>query len=217
MNLVKTWACISLASLAAIASTRALADEPGWYGGANIGRSSATIDDPRITSGLARAGLASASIANKDRDNAYKIYGGYQFNQYIGLEGGYFDLGKFGFAANTQPLGTLTGNTRLNGFNLDVVGMLPLSDSFAALGRVGINNAQTRDSFTGTGAVNITNPNPSKRETNYKLGVGMQYAFNDALAVRAEIERYRVNDAIGNKGHVDVFSIGLVYRFGGKM
>ena len=216
MNLVKTSAFISLASLAAIASTCALADETGWYGGANVGRSSATIDDPRITSGLASSGLSTTAIANRDRSTAYKIYGGYQFNKYIGLEGGYFDLGKFGFTANTLPLGTLNGNIRLRGFNLDAVGTLPLTDRFSALGRIGINNAQARDSFTGTGAVNVANPNPSKRDTNYKLGVGVQYAFNDALAMRAEIERYRVNDAIGNRGHVDVFSVGLVYSFGGK-
>lgn len=216
MNLVKISAVISLASVAAVASTCALADDTGWYGGANIGRSNATIDNARITSGLAGAGLRTTSIANRDRDTAYKIYGGYQFNKYIGLEGGYFDLGKFGFTANTLPLGTLNGNIRLRGFNGDAVGTLPLSEKFSALGRIGFNNAQARDSFTGTGAVNVTNPNPSKRDTNYKLGVGVQYAFNDALAMRAEIERYRINDAIGNRGDVDVFSVGLTYRFGGK-
>ena len=216
MKLARTSALIGFASLAAIASNCALADETGWYGGANIGRSSATIDNARITSGLASSGLSTTSIADRDRDTAYKIYGGYQFNKYIGLEGGYFDLGKFGFTANTLPLGTLNGTTRMRGFNLDAVGTLPLSEKFSALGRIGINNAQTRDAFTGTGAVNVTNSNPSKRDTNYKLGVGLQYAFNDALAMRGEIERYRVNDAIGNKGHVDVFSVGLVYSFGGK-
>jgi OmpA-OmpF porin, OOP family len=216
MNLVKTLAVISLASMAAIASTFAIADETGWYAGANVGRSKATIDDPRITSGLAGVGLATTSISDRDRDTDYKIYGGYQINKYFGIEGGYFDLGKFGFTANTLPLGTLNGNIRLRGLNLDAVGTLPLTDRFSALGRVGINNAQARDSFTGTGAVNVTNPSPSKRDTNYKLGIGVQYAFTDALAMRAEIERYRVNDAIGNRGNVDVFSVGLVYRFGGK-
>ena len=216
MKLAKTSALIGFASLAVIASSTALADEAGWYGGANIGRSSATIDDPRITSGLASTGLATTSIANRDRDSSYKIYGGYQFNKYIGLEGGYFDLGKFGFTANTLPLGSLDGNIRLRGFNLDAVGTFPLSEKFSALGRVGINNAQARDTFRGTGAVNVANPNPSKRDTNYKLGVGVQYAFNDELAMRGEIERYRINDAIGNRGNIDVFSLGLIYRFGGK-
>ena len=216
MKIARTSALISLASLAVLASSAVVADDSGWYGGANIGRSSATIDNARITSGLASSGLNTTSIANRDRDTAYKIYGGYQFNPYIGLEGGYFDLGKFGFKANTLPLGTLDGNIRLRGVNLDAVGTLPLSEKFSALGRIGINHAQARDSFMGTGVVNVTNPNPSKRDTNYKLGVGMQYAFNDALVMRAEIERYRINDAIGNRGHVDVVSIGLVYRFGGK-
>jgi OmpA-OmpF porin, OOP family len=216
MNLLKTSAVISLASMAAIANTVAIADETGWYAGANVGRSKATIDDPRITSGLASVGLATTSISDRDRHTDYKIYGGYQINKYFGIEGGYFDLGKFGFTANTLPLGTLNGNIRLRGLNLDAVGTLPLTDRFSALGRVGINNAQARDSFAGTGAVNVTNPSPGKRDTNYKLGVGVQYAFTDALAMRAEIERYRVNDAIGNRGNVDVFSVGLVYRFGGK-
>ncbi len=216
MNFVKMSTAIGLASVAAVTSTCALADEGGWYGGANIGQSQATVDDARITSGLASRGLTTTSILDNNRATSYKIYGGYQFNKYLGLEGGYFDLGKFGFTANTSPLGSLSGNILLRGFNLDAVGTLPLSEKFSVLGRIGINNAQASDSFTSTGAVNIGNPSPSKRETNYKLGVGMQYAFSDALAMRAEIERYRINDAIGNKGDVDMLSLGLVYRFGGK-
>jgi OOP family OmpA-OmpF porin len=44
----------------------------------------------------------------------------------------------------------------------------------------------------------------------------LQYAFTENVAMRLEAERYRINDAVGNKGDVDLFSIGLVYRFGGK-
>ncbi len=205
-----------LATLAAGVGPSAIAQDQGWYGGANIGRSAATIDDARITSGLASGGLATSSISDRDRSTGFKLYGGYQFHRNFALEGGYFDLGKFGYTANTIPAGTLDGNIKLKGFNLDAVGILPITDRFSALGRVGLNYAQARDSFTGTGAVNVTNPNPSKSGTNYKLGLGLQYAFTEALGMRAEVERYRVNDAVGNKGHVDLFSVGLVYRFGGK-
>lgn len=206
----------AFAALAAGASPWALADDLGWYGGANVGRSAATIDDGRITSGLAAGGLGTSSISNRDRSTGFKLYGGYQFNRNFALEGGYFDLGRFGYTANTVPAGTLDGNIKLKGFNLDAVGILPITDRLSALGRVGLNYAQARDSFSGTGAVSVTNPSPSKSGTNYKLGVGLQYAFTEALGMRAEVERYRVNDAIGNKGHVDLFSLGLVYRFGGK-
>lgn len=34
--------------------------------------------------------------------------------------------------------------------------------------------------------------------------------------MRVEAERYRINDAIGNKGDIDMLSVGLIYRFGAK-
>ena len=45
-------------------------------------------------------------------------------------------------------------------------------------------------------------------------GKGRQYDFTPSLGLRLEAERYRVNDAVGNKGDVDLVSLGLVYRFG---
>jgi OOP family OmpA-OmpF porin len=77
-----------------------------------------------------------------------------------------------------------------------------------------VNYAEADDSFYRTGAVNVTNPNPSKNETNYKFGAGIKYDINESLGMRAEAERYRINDAVGNRGDIDLFSVGLVYRFG---
>ncbi len=216
MRFAKTSVSLGLAALAALASPLASAEGLGWYGGANIGRSAATIDDARISSSLLGSGFTSSTISNDDRDTAYKIYGGYQLNRNFAIEGGYFDLGNFGYSATTVPAGTLNGNIRLRGLNLDLVGIVPITDKFSAFGRAGLNYAQARDSFRGTGAVFVANPNPSKYGTNYKFGVGLQYAFTDALAMRVEAERYRADDAVGNKGHIDVASVGLIYRFGGK-
>lgn len=33
--------------------------------------------------------------------------------------------------------------------------------------------------------------------------------------MRAEAERYRINDAVGNHGDIDLFSLGVVFGFGG--
>lgn len=216
MKLVKASGALSLLALAVIASPFAMADDAGWYVGANAGQSRAKIDDARITSGLLGSGFATTSISDDDRSTGYKVFGGYQINKNFALEGGYFDLGKFGFNANTVPAGTLNGNIKLRGLNLDAVGILPITEKFSAFGRAGVNYAQAKDSFSGTGAVGVLNPNPSTRGANYKLGLGVQYAFTDALAMRAEVERYRINDAVGNKGDVDLISVGLVYHFGGK-
>lgn len=212
----RTSGTLGLMAAALLTSPLAAAEDAQWYGGINIGQSRAKIDDPRITRSLLSGGFTGVSILDDDRDTGYKLYGGYQFNRNFALEGGYFDLGKFGFTATTVPAGTLNGNIRLRGFNLDAVGILPITEKFSALGRVGVNYAEARDHFSGTGAVNVSNPNPSKRDTNYKYGLGVQYAFTESLAMRVEAERYRINDAIGNKGDVDLISVGLLYRFGGK-
>lgn len=216
MKSAKTSVTLGLMALATVASSGAMAADAGWYGGINAGQSRATIDDERITRNLLGSGFTGVSIVDDEKDTGYKLYGGYKFNRNFALEGGYFDLGKFGFTATTVPAGTLTGSIKLRGFNLDAVGILPITEKLSALGRVGINYAEAKDTFSGTGAVNVLNPNPSKRDTNYKYGLGMQYDFTESLGMRVEAERYRINDAVGNKGDVDLFSIGLVYLFGGK-
>lgn len=216
VTFAKASAALSLLALAVMASPTALADDAGWYIGGNAGQSRATIDNDRITRNFLSAGFATNSIHDDNRHFGYKLYGGYQFNPYFALEGGYFDLGKFGYTATTTPAGTLNGTIALKGVNLDVVGLWPITEKFSLFGRVGVNYAKAQDNFVGTGAVQVGNPNPSARSTNYKFGVGAQYALTESLAVRAEIERYRINDAIGNKGDIDMISAGLVYRFGQK-
>lgn len=217
MQAVKANRALGLMALALIVSPMAAADDTnGWYVGGNAGRSFATIDDDRIRARLLGAGAASVAIEDDDRSTAYKAFGGYQFNRNFAVEGGYFDLGSFGYRATTVPAGTLTGEAKIRGLNLDLVGILPLSEKFSAFGRVGLTHAKTTDRFRGTGVLSTSNSNPSTTDTNYKFGAGLQYAVTDNFALRAEIERYRVNDAVGNKGDVDLASIGLVYRFGGK-
>jgi OOP family OmpA-OmpF porin len=205
---------LGLAVLAAIASQCAIADDSGWYVGGNVGQSRAKIDDPRITAQLLGAGLATTSIVDDNRHAGYKLFGGYQINKNFAIEGGYFNLGQFGFVAATAPPGTLTGNIKLQGVNLDGVGTLPITEKLSIFGRLGVNYAQARDTFSSTGYVTVPNPNPSKNQFNYKFGAGLQYAFTDALAMRLEAERYRINDAVGNRGDIDLYSLGLIYRFG---
>ena len=217
MNFTKTSIALALGSLAALAAPLAGAQEAtGWYAGANVGRSAATIDDARITSGLANQGLGGIAISNDDRATGYKVFGGYQFNPWFGIEGGFVDLGNFGYRASTVPAGTLSGDMGVKGFNLDLVGTLPLGGGWSALGRVGATSMRASDSFAATGAVRTpyADAHPSQRSNGFKAGVGVSYAFTPSLSVRLEAERYRLKDAVGNRGDVDLLSVGLVYRFG---
>lgn len=204
-----------LFAVSAMSVSTAMAAENDWYVGANIGQSKANIDDKRITEFLTANGFSS-SIKDNDKSFAGKFYSGYNLNQNFSVEFGYFNLGNLGYFATTTPQGTLDGNMKVSGLNLDLVGTLPVTKNLSAFGRFGVTHAHTRDRFVGTGAVNVINPNPRSSDNNLKAGIGLQYAFTDNLSVRGEFERYRINDAVSNRGDVDMISVGLVYRFGAK-
>ena len=216
MKLVRTVGALALVGFAAVSGQAAVAAESGWYGGLGVGLSQANIADDRIRSELQGSGLTMTTIDEDDRDVGYKLYGGYKFNKNFAVEGGYFNLGKFGFTANTTPAGSLTGTGKFQGLNLDLVGILPFTEKFSAFGRAGYIYTEAKDTFSGTGAVTVTNPNPKKSEGSYKYGLGLQYDLTRSLGLRAEWERYRVNDAVGNKGDIDMALIGLVYTFGDR-
>jgi len=214
---VKTLGTLALAGCAAMMTipSATAAEDSGLYFGGNIGQSRAKIDNARITRGLTGAGLTTTSIVDDKLGLGYKVFGGYQINRYFALEGGWFDLGRFGFTSTTVPAGTLNGRLKVWGANLDAVGMLPITEQFSAFGRFGVTYAQTRDNFTSTGAVAArANPNPKKRAWNYKFGAGLEYDFVPSFGMRIEAERYRISDAVGNRGDIDLYSAGLVYRFG---
>jgi OmpA-OmpF porin, OOP family len=187
----------------------------GIYLGLSAGESKARIDSERIRQGLLDQGLSTSTLTEDSRDTGYKAYIGIPIHPNWAVEAGYFDLGRFGFNATTAPVGGLTGSAQIRGLNLDLVGFLPITERWSLMGRVGAAYAQTQDRFSGTGAVAVTDLSPSRRETNYKYGFGTQYAFTPALSLRLEAERYRVNDAVGHRGDVDLFTLGLIYRFGG--
>lgn len=193
----------------------AAADYAAWYGGFGLGTSRARIDDGRITSQLLGGGFTTTAITDDNRDTAWKLIAGYKFNRYFSLEGGYFKLGEFGFTATTSPPGSLIGKINLQGVNFDAIGMVPIVEDVSVFGRLGLQYAQAKDNFTGTGSVVVANSTPNKSAANYKLGVGVQYDLTDSAGLRGEWERYRINDGVGNKGDIDVLSVGLVFLFGG--
>jgi OOP family OmpA-OmpF porin len=207
---------LALAGLGPLLAAPALAQQEGgyFYGGLSLGASRAEIDQQRIANSLLGAGLTLNGFNADERGKHYKLFGGYQMNRYLGVEAGFFDLGRFGFNASTTPPGTLDGSIRLRGFNLDLVATLPLTERLSALGRVGVTSVQARDNFSGSGAVTVLNPNPSQRSTQPKIGAGLQYEFSPSFLARLEAEHHRVNDAVGNRGSVNTLSVGLVFPFG---
>ena len=154
------------------------------------------------------------SFTNDTKDRGFKLFVGKQLNQYFAIEGGYFDLGKYTFRGTTAAGGVIAGENRYRGVNLDLVGQLPLSQRISLLGRIGGQYTRTGTSFAGSAIAVPSNRYSGDSDFGPKAGVGLEYKFSEALAVRAEAERSRVKDGLGQRGNVDLFSIGLVYKLG---
>jgi len=215
MNMMKTASLLGLAGFALINTSMAMAEDSGFYIGGNVGQSVSHLDESGMTNRVAGPGLSITSVNRDNRDIGYKLYGGYQANDYFSLESGWFDLGRHNFTSTTTPAGSLLGKIKVRGVNLDALLRLPLTDQFSVFGRGGMTYAQTRDSFSTTGALALpANPNPNKWAWNPKYGVGLDYNLTRSFGIRAEAERYRINDAVGGKGNIDLFSLGMTYRFG---
>jgi OOP family OmpA-OmpF porin len=199
---------IGLAMLGSTLSGQAMAQWMPGYVGANIGRTTSNFDNAPGTTPPAALTLT----GEDDRERGVKVYGGWQFHRNFAVEAGVYDLGRFDYSYGA-PGGTISGNTRYRGLNLDLVGIVPFSDRFSGFARVGgtytwaRSNVGTTGVFTGGGS-------RRERDADWKYGVGLEYAFTPSWALRAEWERYHLEDPARGRGRVDMASIGVVYRFG---
>lgn len=216
MNLAQIAAACGATLLVGVAASPVFAGDSRWYLGGNYGTTDVTIDEEQIIENLRSDGFTTTRFSDDEHDRGHKFFAGYQLNRHLAVEGGYFDLGSFNFTANTQPPGSLFGKIEVDGFNLDLVGFLPLQERLSVFARIGANHAKTQGRLFTTGAVNVAEPSFSERETNHKFGLGVQWALNQAAALRIEAERYRIDDGFGEQGDVDMFSLGLVVRLGAE-
>jgi OOP family OmpA-OmpF porin len=214
MNHSTSVRAMAMGGLGLLATVACAQDQPYAYGGISAGQSSMNQEEARIADRQLGPGLTVTNFHQDKRDNAYKAFGGYQFNPYYALEAGYFYLGDRKVGADTSPEGTLSGRVKSQGWNADLLGFMPLGEAFSLFGRVGAQYAKTTARFVGTGAVVPLLPSPSKGQLSAKFGAGLQYAVSSSFLVRGEWERYRIADAMGNHNGVNVVSLGLVFPFG---
>jgi OmpA-OmpF porin, OOP family len=205
----------TLALVTTLAAPVTLAQDAGWYTGFNIGRSRSDVDGAAIVSGLNSAGFATNSFDKDKREIGWKGLAGYKFSPRIAVEGSYFDLGTFSFSAGTQPPAGQRADINLRGFGLDVVGNLGLTESLSLIGRAGVHSMRVGQVFgTNMPAGGFVDSND--RSARGKVGLGLQYQVTDAVAFRAEMERYWLPNNLTTTRYADMASVGLVFTFGVK-
>ncbi len=188
-----------------------------WYVGASAGQSDIKFDNAAQSDQFLDLGFTNPSTVSNTKDTGYRAFGGYQLHKYIAIEAAYVDLGRFSFRTDVTPRGSLSGSTRIDGFELSAVGTIPLGDRLGLFARVGALSAETRTAYTGGGSIEtlIGGDTQKKRSTELVYGAGAMYNINKNLSVRGEWSRYEKLGDIYTGGRTDanLYSLGLVYRF----
>lgn len=190
---------IAVAPLAASLGAHAQhpAGTTGFYGGIGAGRTDTDI------------GTAGIAGSTDKKDNAWKVFGGYQFNQNFAVEGGYADLGR---ASVVGTQGGVPASAALDSevWQAAAVGSLPLSPQFALTGKLGLAYADTDT----TGNIGGAAFGGSDTKTAPTYGLGIRYDINKSFGVRGEWERFRLGSAgLGSKNDSDLYSVSAVFRF----
>lgn len=169
----------------------------GFYGGLGAGRSDTEIGT---------AGIAGSIDKN---DTAWKIFGGYQFNQSFAVEGGYVDLGKASIVGS-QGGAPAAASLDAQIWQASAVGSLPLTPQVALTGKLGLAYADT-DTSGSIGGVAFGG-NDTKVAPTY--GLGMRYDITKTFGVRGEWERFRIgSNGLGDKNDSDLYSVSAVFRY----
>lgn len=169
----------------------------GFYGGLGAGRTD--ID-------IGTAGIAGSTDKN---DTAWKIFGGYQFNQNLAVEGGYVDLGKAS-VVGTQGGAPASATLDAQVWQAAAVGSLPLNPQIALTGKLGLAYADTDTSGSIGGAA--FGGSDSKVAPTY--GFGLRYDVTKTFGIRGEWERFVLGSAgLGSKNDADLYSLNAIFRF----
>ncbi len=185
-----------------------------WYMAGSIGQSDFKGGKSDIDNALTSAGVTGLSSRLDDKDTAYKLQVGYRFTPNLAVEGGYVDLGKLKYMASFTG-GTGRAEIKATGWNLAVVGSLPLGQDFSLFGKLGMIDAKVEANVFATGAGGAASAGVSDTSWKGHWGFGLDYAVNQKMAIRAEIERFSKlgdNNTTG-EGDVDLLSLGVVFKF----
>lgn len=194
-----------LLAVVVLAGGRPLVAEPsGWEVGLKFGRSSLEQsfgEQQRHKSFDDRAGASAVEIA-------------YFFNEYVGVQAGYSELGTFRGTGSSCPFDPRTCRETLalfapaaveaevTGWSLAVIPSWPFTERLAAYGKLGVFD---RDTELSSDVELIGGGRDFDRlsGTDLLTGVGLRYRFGKGLGTLVEYQRAELDSA----------TLGLTWRF----
>jgi OOP family OmpA-OmpF porin len=180
MNSTKYFASAVLLSTVISAPIAAHAAQPGFYAGLGLGQGDDLVLDQTQT--------------------AFKMFGGYNFNRFIGMELSYVDLGN----NYTDYYGT---SFTQDGLSYEIVLNLPVSPTIDLFAKYGLYSWTVSSNYYYYNGYNYYYSSTSGTNDDYGFGISAQIA--PRLWVRGEYQKYM--DVAG--GDVSMVSASIAYHF----
>jgi OOP family OmpA-OmpF porin len=180
-------------ALGLIAMPALAADDQGFYAGAGAGQLSVDFSGD----------IDGTLFSFDDSDTAFRVFGGWQFNENFGLEAGYVDGGSATETFNIE--GTdVDVDIDVTGIDLLLRGILPMGESFFAFAQAGVIfwDADFKASALGT------SESDSDSGEDLAYGAGIGFNFSENAGVRAE---YMIYDISGTD--VDSILASIFWKF----
>jgi OmpA-OmpF porin, OOP family len=182
MNKKQSWAVLIVLAMASAPVAAQAPEERGIYIGGSAGK------------GASKKACDGAMTCDNSEE-AFKVFGGYQFNRNVALEIGYADLGDFAADGTETSVRALDAAAQFTA---------PISQRFALIGRLGAYRSHVEASGVITTATH---------NTSFTWGLGVLFNVSRSFGLRAEWQNY---SDIGGGGtrpdDIDFFSLGLVLR-----
>ncbi len=204
-------------AVATVAWFMAVPAQAQWYAGATAGESHTKINGDSLSAQFLDFGYSDAQTQTDTRGTAFRVFGGYQLNRYIGVEAGYADLGASSIRTDVVPTGMFARRIKTTGFDVSVVGTLPVTSQLSVFARAGAFMSERKTSFATSGDVELLAgvQGNTERQTKATFGVGVTYDFTKNIALRAEVSQTRkyADELLSQNRNIDFYSVGMQYRF----
>lgn len=158
---------------ALLLSATAVQGQDQWYFGLGAGRANYSGD--------------------LDDSSGFKAFGGYRFNDWVGAQAGYVNLGEFD--AEEGP-----GSVEIDGYEASVVGRVPVNPDFYLLGKAGL--------YVWDLSVNNLPGVKEEDGTEGLVGIGGEFLLPSRIGLRVEWEKY------ANVGEEDIDLLSAGFSFG---
>lgn len=207
---MKRNAIICAAVLSLTAGGIAHAANQGAYAGLGLGADKAKLDN--VDSALVRS--LHGKTDRQDVSLAGRIFGGYNFNQYLGLEAGYNAFGTSKVTIKSPGLSNASEKYKLSSFDLRGKAYLPLMDNnanvYAIAGLAYAKQDVDINDFDGKA---------SKSTNRYRpvYGVGANYNVTPQITAAVEATRQKgvgnMSTSIKAMPNVDTVMFTVAYNF----